>query len=220
MIRRPSPVTLSLPLLILLAIAGCSPPDQRDQRLAEMAQDATERQAQQNEEMSRLNREVAENNRQLLEADADSRREVLELQHELVQRDEQCRQELTALHREVQANIGQERASLDRQHEELEDERSEIAKQTQRAPVIAEAIKGAVLLLACLCPLALTAYLIHALNGNTDDETAINELLVSEIMSDQPRLLPSPQLATQRLAHETSAQRQPGTNAPEDATEQ
>jgi len=207
--NRPGPVTLSLPLLLLLAIAGCSPPDQRDQRLAEMAQDAAERQAQQNVIISRQSEAVTAQTDKLTQA-----------AQELVARDAETRRELVQAQRDLNSDLQAERASIDRQKEAIDKERQQLAVERVRAPMIAEAIRATGILLACLAPLALVGWLIHVMSRKGDDEAAINELLVSEITSDRPRLLPSPQLATQRLEHETSAQRQPGANSPEDATEQ
>lgn len=46
--------------LLIVVVAGCS---SSDERLARMAMESTERQAEQNREMSQLNREVAEGTR-------------------------------------------------------------------------------------------------------------------------------------------------------------
>jgi len=63
--------TTMLILLIagLATMIGC----EEDERLAQMAQDATQRQAEQNQEMIRLNREVAASHQRVIEADAQSR---------------------------------------------------------------------------------------------------------------------------------------------------
>ena len=127
MANRTTPFTTLL-AVTLITMLGCD----KDQRLAEMARDATQRQAEQNREMAQLNREVAVSNKRLIEGDAQARQEVLQVQRELVERDAVGRQDLNALQREVQAAVSEERSSLDRQHEGLEEERREIAKQRNR----------------------------------------------------------------------------------------
>ncbi|MEK6238950.1 MAG: hypothetical protein N2C14_29905, partial [Planctomycetales bacterium] len=46
------------------------------------------------------------------------------------------------------------------------------------------------LLLACLAPLGLAGYLFFTVHRATADEGAINEILVLDLASDHPRLLP------------------------------
>ena len=175
--------TTMLILLIagLATMIGCD----EDERLAEMAQDATRRQAEQNQEMIRLNREVAEHNQRLIEVDAQARQEVLQVQRELIERDAEGRQQLDALQREVQGAVSQERSSLDRQHEKLEDERKEIAKQRNRDPIVAAAITGLGVVLACLAPIVLAIYLLRSVRDETPSDAELAELLVQEIASDR-----------------------------------
>ena len=56
---------LPLVIVVLVALHGC---DGGDRRLAEMANEASRRQAEQNREMARLNRDVAAHNRRLIES--------------------------------------------------------------------------------------------------------------------------------------------------------
>ena len=81
--------------------------DGADQRLAQMAQDATQRQAEQNKQMADLQQHVAEGTKKLVDADAQARQELLQLQREL---------------RTDQADVG-------RQRDALESERRAIAKE-------------------------------------------------------------------------------------------
>ena len=175
-------------LILLIAglatMIGCD----GDRRLAEMAQDATRRQAEQNQEMIRLNREVAASHQRVIEADAQSRQEVLQVQRELIERDEQGRQELNALQRDSQTAIHQERSSLDHQHEKLDDERKEIAKQRNRDPIVAAAITGLGVILACLAPIVLAIYLLRTVHRQEPTDAELAELLVQEMASDKPVL--------------------------------
>ena len=58
--------------------------------------------------------------------------------------------------------------------------------------MIAAAIVQVGLILGCLAPLALAAYLIHTLRHSSEDDSAVTELLVSEIVTDRPRFLLRP----------------------------
>jgi hypothetical protein len=82
-----TPLTTKLPLTLIL-IAGCEPTPS-DERLARMAQETVEQQAQQNEEMARLNREVAEGTNRLVDADSQARQELLAAQRDLQRQQEQ-----------------------------------------------------------------------------------------------------------------------------------
>ena len=175
-------------LLLLVAglatMIGC----EEDERLAEMAQDATRRQAEQNQEMSRLNREVAQSHQRLLEADTESRQEVLQVQRELIERDEQGRQQLNALQRDTQTSIQRERSSMDRQHEEMDKERKEITKQRNRDPIIATAITSFGVILACLTPIALAICLLRTTHCHEPTDSELADLLLQEMVSDKPVL--------------------------------
>jgi hypothetical protein len=202
---RPRTWTLLLTTLILMP--GCS---SSDQRLAGLSQQACERQAEQNEVIARqtqqatelssnfidaeakARQELLELQQQLVEADASAREELTQIQQDLVERDAQGRKDLNALQEKTQAASAVERKSLDRQREDLENERREIAGQRQRAPIIAAAIVQVGLILACLAPLVLAAYLLWSLRSTVSEDEAVTELLVEELVADQPRLLAGP----------------------------
>ena len=75
----------------------------------------------------------------------------------------------------------------------MEAERRQIAGERQRAPIIAAAITQVGLILACLAPLALCAYLLWSLKSTAEQDEAVTELLVEELTSEHPRfLLPGP----------------------------
>jgi len=201
-LRRPQWWTI----LLLILVTGCS--SSEDERLVELGQQACDRQAQQNQTIADQSRQVTEATHQFVESSGDARKEMIELQRELVEaeanarnelirvqqdlvdRDVQCRQDLNKLQRESQSALQVERHSIDRQREDLEAERRQIAEERQRAPIIAAAMTQVGLILACLAPLALCAYLLHVLRNTADDDTAVTELLVEELSRDRPRLLP------------------------------
>ncbi len=199
-----------LTTLLLLIVTGCS---SSDDRLVELGQQSADRQAKQNQTIADQSRQVTETTHQFVESSGDARKDMIELQRELVEaeaearnelvriqqdlvdRDAQCRQELNELQRESQSVIHNERQSIDRQREDLETERRQIADERHRAPIIAAAIAQLGLVLACLLPLILCGYLLYMLRHTDDDDAAVTELLIQEIVADQPRFLPVPGLA-------------------------
>jgi hypothetical protein len=166
------PLTPVILLTIILA-AGCD----EDKRLVQLAQEADQRQAGQNHEIARQNQQIAEATKQLVEADA------------------KARQELVGLERDLQA----EKAEVGRQRDELERERRQIAQARDWDSAAAKAVDGAAAFLAAILPLIICAYLLyHMARGNADE--VIAEVLVGEIASGKPVLLPPPEAT--RLALE------------------
>ena len=199
-----------LMILLLLIVIGCSP---SDDRLVELGQQACDRQARQNETIADQNRQVAETTQQFVESSADARNDMIQLQRELaeaeaearselvrvqqdlVDRDAQCRQELTELQRQSQSAVQIERQSIDRQREDLANQRRQLADERHRAPLVAAAIAQIGLLSACLLPLVLCGYLLYVLRHSGDDDAAVTEMLIEELVADRPRFLPMPGLA-------------------------
>ncbi|MDP6557884.1 MAG: hypothetical protein QGF59_02490 [Pirellulaceae bacterium] len=181
-----------LTLLTVIAIAligGCN----EDERLARMAQDSVQQQRSQNEEMTRLNREVAKGVTRLVESENESRKE------------------LTALQRDIQ----QQHADTGRQRDQLEVERRQLATERYRESLLAPVLPHVVLLVVCALPLVLAWYLLHGWRCESQDDLAIGELLIEELVSEQPRLLPhnptTPAIThrTQELAAEPDVDEQP-----------
>lgn len=152
--------------------------------------------------MIRLNREVAVSHQRVIEADAQSRQEVLQVQRELIERDTEGRQELSALQRDSQTALHQERSSLDHQHEKRDDERKEIAKQKNRDPIVAAAINGLGVVLACLAPIVLAIFLLRTVHRQEPSDAELAELLVQEMASDRSVLFGPVGHGTPCLEHE------------------
>jgi hypothetical protein len=152
---------------IAVTLSGCSP----DERLHKMAQQSLDRQAEQNQVIADQSKQVTETTDSLVDADAQARREFAELQ------------------RETQAAISAERQSIDRQREELEKERRAVELDRRRAPVVAAAVTQVGVIIACLAPLALAAYLLYVLRHSSAEDEVVTQLLIEEVMADQPRLL-------------------------------
>ena len=171
-------VALTLPLI------GCAPvPDARDQRLADVAQQSVAVQAQQNEHIARQSQTVAEQSRHLAEAT-----------QQLVSQDAAARQQLLAAHEKLNTQLQQQRVAIDAGRDALEQERRQLAAERQREPILAASIETLGLILACLFPLALCGLLLWRLGRVEPDDAAVAELLVCELTSDRPRLLPGPLL--------------------------
>jgi hypothetical protein len=91
---------------------------------------------------------------------------------------------------ELQKNVQKERSHLDQQRAELEDEARKIAAARHRDPIVANAILGAVGLLVAVLPLGLCWHLLRGLYRPGDDGDALGELLVQEMTSSRPLILP------------------------------
>ena len=120
------PVTRVVALILLTsAILGCGP----SLDSVQVAREAADRQARQNEQMANLAEEMARNSQRVIEADAESRREVLEVQQDLIERDADGRRELTELQQETQGAVIEQQTRIDRKYDALDQERQEIAEQ-------------------------------------------------------------------------------------------
>jgi len=152
--------------LILLTSIGCN--SDENSRVAELATQQLERQSDQNRRMAELQQEVASGSRELVEADA------------------KARQEMTAIQREIQA--GQNEIGF--QRDQLEAERREIADSRNRDPIIAAAITKVAFVVISLLPL-LICWLLLQQKVEPADKNEITELLLDDLFSAEPRLMPS-----------------------------
>jgi thiol:disulfide interchange protein len=94
----------------------------------------------------------------------------------------------------LQQEIDADRGHLDQQRTVLEDERRAIAAERIRDPIIANALFGAVILAACVLPLVLTFFVLRGAHRSEPDDAALSELLVQELVAEEPLLLPRPTL--------------------------
>ena len=157
-----------LPMVVMLmwATIGCD--ENENARLAQMAEQNLQRQAEQNQRMADLQREIAAGTQLLVQADAEARKEILAVQQQL---------------QGEQARIGQQR-------DVLEQERRTIALQRHRDPLIAQAIAGIGLLLACLLPLVLCWHLLREPTEPADDGL-VAEVLLADLVAPDSLLLDS-----------------------------
>ena len=157
---RAGPLVVGL-LAASLVWTGCS---SSDERVVQVATQAAERQAKQNEQMARLQEEVAAGTRQLVGADAGARKEWVELA------------------RETQRTMGR----LAQQHDELESERRSLAAARQRDPVIAIAIEQFGWIVVILAPIVVAAYLYISIRQRKE---ILHAEVLQQIISQHPALL-------------------------------
>jgi hypothetical protein len=163
---------------IALAISFLSGCDE-DKRVAQVAQEAAERQAQQNQEMARQNQRIAEATKELVQADA------------------QARQDLAA----TQGNLRADQAEVGKQRDQLETERKQIATERKWDQLLAPALVDFGILLAIVAVLGFCWYLLMGLRHETITDQAVEEILVQELVSEHPQILPPAYLLRPALEH-------------------
>ena len=165
-IRR-IPIHLAVATIL---VTGCEENGNENSRVAKVAVEAAERQAEQNREMARLNRETAEGAKRLVEADAQARKELTEMQHDL---------------QAEQAEIGEQR-------DQLESERKEIAGQRRTESMLGPILKGCAAAAVIAVTIGRCWSLLFSLRRQDDADQILGELLVDELLSEKPVLLPPP----------------------------
>jgi hypothetical protein len=166
-------------MTLTLMLIGCRPaPDMRDQRLANLASESMDRQAEQNKVLARQTEAVLKESQQLIEASK-----------ELVLKDAEARQELIAAHENIMSELNEQQAMTDAGRQQLEQDRREIADQRYRDPLVANVIQSIGVLLLCLLPLIVAIFVVRRMLQSEPDDTAIAELLVMDIAREHPLLL-------------------------------
>jgi hypothetical protein len=92
----------------------------------------------------------------------------------------------------IQRGIENQHQRLDDERTALNDERRAIAAERVRDPIIANALIGAVILAACALPLVLAFFVLRGAREAEPDDGALTELLVQELVAEEPFLLPRP----------------------------
>jgi hypothetical protein len=161
-------IYLPIVLTMMLTLTGCESDENR--RLAELAERQLQRQHEQNQRITEMHHEVAEGSRRLVEAEAKARKEMIGLQKE----------------------IQTERATVSEQRDALEQERRDFADQRNRDPIIAASIKQIGLLAACVLPLIICWLLLRQPVEPADDR-AVAELLIADLVANDPLLFPTGQ---------------------------
>ena len=153
------------PWMMLLALTAlmASSCESRDERLADYAERSNTEQAAQNRTTADMTRETAENQRRVVETVEKSRQDLVGLQQDL----------------------SQQQSSLDQ-------ERRDLAQERHRESLLAPVLTSVGFLLVSALPLVLCWYLLHTLKDTPVDESSVTQLLVQDLVADQPVLLPPP----------------------------
>jgi hypothetical protein len=97
--------------------------------------------------------------------------------------------------------LNQQQVSIAAGRDQLEKDRRLIAQQRFRDPILAAAVQNVGLIIACTLPLIVCIFVIKRMSSREPDDAAVAELLVYELTSDRPRLLPGPSLRPPALEH-------------------
>jgi len=186
------PIALGLLLLGILANGGCEDSaSQQDERLHSANQAAIEAQRQQNQLVAAQSQVLAENSQRITAA-ADA---VLAREHQIRQ------------------DLNQQQTRIDTGRADLEKERQLIAQQRHRDPLVAAALQSVGLWLACTTPLLFGFYVLRLMFNQEAEHAELAGFLVSELTSDQPRILPAAAFGPPRIERYAS----PPPHLPEDA---
>jgi len=156
--------------LIIAALTGCGGDGAGYRHAAETANKAADRQAQQNSEMAKVNQTVAEGTKRLVEADAQTRKEIV------------------AVHKDLQA----ERATLNEGFNELEAERKQIAQDRRTESILLPAAKALGAALVAVAVLGFCLLLLSHTKKDGDSDAELSEMLILDLVSEQPQLLHRP----------------------------
>jgi len=172
-------MTVTASAVVVLAIAGCGePPDMRDQRLAEFAQDVMKTQKQQNDRIAAQSQAVVEESRYVTEAARD-----------LVRQDAEARRDMVLVHADLAGRLDRQRAVVDEARDRLEQERREIALRRNRDPIIARAIESVGLAVLCIVPVVVSLFVVRQMTAIHADDAVVAELLTVELARNAPKLL-------------------------------
>ena len=154
---------LAIATIAILTILGCN------NREAEIAREAADRQARQNETMASLQQEVAAGARSLVENDAQARQQSLEV------------------HRDLHA----ERGDLSGQWQDLEDQRQAVARTRRTDSFLSALVTGGGGLLAALLALAFAWLALFGVH-RSDESPELACQLVEQLLGEGPLLLAPP----------------------------
>ena len=139
------------------------------------------------DELARIAAEAARQQAAQQEQLVDETRKLSDASRKLVESDAAARQELTEFQSNLEQQIQAERQNVDRQREKLDDERRDIESRRHRDPLIAASL-----------PIVLLMLLLRAAREEPAD-AAIGELLIQELTSERPLLLPGPMVPSRDL---------------------
>lgn len=161
MYQKPKAMTWVPWITLLILTSGCEEED------SQVAREAANRQAEQNMAMAELNQEVASGTRRLVEADAQARKEVIGVHHDLLA----------------------ERTQLNASWNALDQERRTLAGQLRTESLLAPVIQAAALISVAAVMLGFCWYALVAIRRGDDTDAQLNELLLGEVLSNEPPLV-------------------------------
>lgn len=94
----------------------------------------------------------------------------------------------------LHSNLQTERSDLNEQFSKLEQDRRDLHRERRSELAWSESFRFLAIVIAATMPLFLCAYLIWAACRTSDGHEAVNELLISELVSPRPRLIATPNL--------------------------
>lgn len=181
-------------------IAGCGdPPDMRDQRLAEFAQDVMKTQKEQNDRIANQSQAVVKQSQHVAEAARD-----------LVRNDAEARREMVLVHADLVSRLDKQRSVVEEARDRLEQERREIAHRRNRDPVIARAVESVGLSILCLVPVAVSLYVIRQMTAGHADDAVVAEMLTVELARSAPKLLALPSASVAAIEGGSGKRPSPG----------
>lgn len=166
---RPPHPHLMLTIVWLILCAGC------DDEVAEVARQAADRQAQQNQAMAGLQESVARGAQELVTADARARREFF------------------GVHRELQA----ERQRLGTNWDALETQRQHLAEVRRTESLLVPMLEAAGAVLVTVVLLAFLARIVAGSRTHESIDAELSELLVTELVDQLTAAATPPRLAAQ-----------------------
>jgi hypothetical protein len=171
MIHRATTVAKIASYLLILVVTGC------DERVAQVAREAADRQAEQNRAMVELQQEVAAGSRSLVAADAEARSELVTAQREL----------------------HVERSQLDRGRDALEVERRVMAAERRTASLLVPVLEALGTVLVALVVVGFSWFVLVRLRSDEHVDSELVEFLVQELGNEE-----SAPFAPTRLSHSTN----------------
>ena len=170
-----------LPILALMTVVatGCS----ESEEVARVATEAAKRQAEQTNKAFELQKEVAAGSKNLVTADAEARRELIALQTEI---------------QTQRANVDRERAKLEVERQTIVEDRQAIVADQRKESMLGNVFRGSSVVLIVVVAFVFCCYLVKAASSDTAVE--VNELLLTEILGDEPILLSGPTAMQKKAA--------------------
>lgn len=172
-----------------LGVVGCGKAP--DERLAEFAQQSMSQQRKQNDRIADQSEAIVAESHQLAET-----------AKELVEHDAEARREMIDAHVELTTQLNDQQSTVYKGHDRLEEDRRQIAEQRYRDPIIASVIQNFGLIIACLLPLVVAVFVIWQMQSQEPDHAAVAEMLILEMTSEEPGLLPGPMTRRPALGHD------------------